>query len=156
MALITGKYLEDPQNPDLTLLEPENSPLIVEWPEDLPETGTLEEMEQLFLLMLRVMDHNAVPFAVPSFELEGRHYPLTPEAVDNLRDDAQDVVTWFPTTLVVMRLAREEDDEVLPESLARKLLSLVGIEMPAGPFTISFGSAASLVLESLPRKRQQG
>jgi hypothetical protein len=123
MALITGKYLEDPHNPDLTLLEPENSPLIVEWPEDLPETGTLEEMEQLFLMMLRVMDHNAVPFAVPSFELEGRHYPLTPEAVDNLRDDAQDVVTWFPTTLVVMRLAREEDDEVLPESLARKLLT---------------------------------
>jgi hypothetical protein len=35
-------------------------------------------------------------------------------------------------------------------------LRLVGIEMPAGPFTISFGSAASLVLESLPRKRQQG
>jgi hypothetical protein len=153
MALITGKYLEDPQNPGLTLLEPENSPLIVEWPEDLPETGTLEEMEQLFLMMLRMMDHKAVPFAVPIFELEGCHYPLTPEVVDNLRDDAQDVVTWFPATLVVMRLAREEDDEVLPESLARKLLSLVGIEMPAGPFTISFGSAASLVLESLPRER---
>jgi hypothetical protein len=78
MALITGKYLEDPQNPDLTILEPENSPLIVEWPEDLSETGTLEEMEELFLTMLRVMDHDAVPFAVPTFEVEGRHYPPHP------------------------------------------------------------------------------
>jgi hypothetical protein len=153
MALITGKYLEDPQNPDLTLLEPENSPLIVEWPEDLPETGTLEEMEELFLTMLQVMDHNAVPVAVPTFELEGHHYPLTHQGFDDLSEEAQEKVHWFPTMLVVMRLARDEDIEVLPESLARKLLSLVGIEIPAGPFTISFGSAASLVLESLPRKQ---
>jgi hypothetical protein len=153
MALITGKYLEDPQNPDLTILEPENSPLIVEWPEDLSETGTLEEMEELFLTILRVMDHDAVPFAVPTFEVEGRHYPLTHEAFSDLSDDAQEKVHWFPTMLVVIRLARDEDVEVLPESLARELLTIVGIEVPdASPFTISFGSAASIVLESLPRK----
>jgi hypothetical protein len=149
MGLITGRYLEDPQNPDLTIFGPEDSPAVVDWPEDLPETGTLEEMEQLCVMVLRLMDADGVPFAVPCFELEDRYYPLSREAVSDLSGDAQNKVFNFPTTLIVKRLVRDEDEEVLPESLARKLLTLADIARPDDPFTISFGSAASILLTLL-------
>jgi hypothetical protein len=152
MGLITGRYLEDPQNPDLAIWEPEDIPPVAGWPEGLPDIWTIEDMELLFLTLLRMMDADGVPFAVPSFELEERLYPLSREAVSDLSDDAQDRVMWFAATLIVNRLVRDEDEEVLPESLARKLLTVAGIERPEDPFTVSFGSAAGIVLELLPCK----
>jgi hypothetical protein len=110
MELITGKYLENPENPDLAILEPENNPLIIDWPPDLSETGTLEEMEQLFLMMLRMMDGKGLPLAIPSFELEGKYYPLTMKAYDDLSYESQEKLWFFPTTLLMWRLARDEDE----------------------------------------------
>jgi hypothetical protein len=43
-------------------------------------------------------------------------------------------------------LIREQDEEVLPESLANKLFTLAGIYRPDNPFTLSFCAAADIVL----------
>jgi hypothetical protein len=150
MGLITGKYLEDPHNPDLALWEAEDIPEVGDWPPGVPYTWTTEESELMLLALLRMLKHDGVPFAVPCVHVEGRYCPLTREAVSDLNKDAQDKVLYFPSQLIVMRLVKDEDEEVLPESLARKLLTFAGIARPEDPFTISFSSAAAILMEFLP------
>jgi hypothetical protein len=151
MGFITGKYLEDPHHPDLDVWEPEDPPAIGDWLKDVPGDWAIDDMERLLLALLRAMTGDGFPFAVPCVELGDRYCPLSREAVSDLSEEARDKVLYFPTQLIAIRLIREEDEEVLPESLAKKLLTVAGIQRPDDPFTISFCAAAGIVLELLPR-----
>jgi hypothetical protein len=146
MGLITGRYLEDPHHPDLGFWEPPVPPEIDDSWQDVPGDWDIEDMERLFLALLRMMDKGGIPFAVPCVELGDRYCALSREAVSDLSAEAQDKVMHFPSQLIVVRLIREEDEEVLPESLAKKLLTVAGILRPEDPFTISFSHAADIVL----------
>jgi hypothetical protein len=152
MGLITGKYLEDPHNPDLNFWEAEVIPEVGDWPKDVPGVWATHGMELLFLALLRMMTGDGIPFAVPCVELGDRYCPLTREEVSDLSKEAQDKVMYFPSQLILLRLVRDEDGEVLPESLAKKLLTFAGIQRPEDPFTISFCDAAGIVMEFLPSK----
>jgi hypothetical protein len=150
MGFITGKYLEDPHHPDLAFWEAEDIPPVGDWPKGVPYIWTAEEAELMLLTLLRMLNHGGVPPAVACVELGDRYCPLTTEAVSDLSKEAQGKVLWFASSLVVGWLIRNEDEELLPESLARKLLVFAGIQRPDDPFTLSFCDAAGIVLEFLP------
>jgi hypothetical protein len=154
MGLITGKYLEDPHHPDLDFWEPTFPPEIDESWQDIPGDWDLEDMERLFMALLRTMDKGAIPFSVPCVEMGDCYCALSREAVGDLTQDARDKVLHFPSQLIATRLIKEEDEEVLPESLAKKLLKFAGIARPEDPFTLSFSAAADIVLVFLSAEEE--
>jgi hypothetical protein len=144
----TGKYLGDYSGPDILVWEPAfpKPDVSAVDEENLSRHISLENIEQVFITLLRMMEKAGLHHALPTTKIEGQYIPLTFEAFNDLNESAQEAIIFLPLKLVVTRLVWEKDEELLPPELARRLFQFMTADLPEEPVTMSFCDAAGLVL----------
>jgi hypothetical protein len=151
-----GKYLSEEFRQGGIVVWESRTPFSVRRPKSKPSPDTtVETIEQLFMKALQMASGSGVPSYIPAAKTDDGYVPLTWDAVADLSEEAQDQMTIFPLELLVKRLVWEQDEELLPPDLAKKLFSPADAP-EAPPLTASFATAAGLMLEQTgSRKRRR-